>query len=60
MHVKAGQSVTVNIYPALTDFALTQLDGTKVAVAGEWTVRFGVRETVAHGQGFAEVKLTAY
>lgn len=51
--------MSVDLYPALTDFALTALDGTKSARAGEWTVRFGVRETAKLGQGFAETKLTA-
>ena len=26
----------------------------------DWTVKFGVQETAAHGQGYAEVKLTAF
>jgi hypothetical protein len=59
VHVEAGQTVSVDLYPALTDFALTALDGTKCARAGEWTVRFGVPETAKLGQGFAETKLTA-
>merc|ERR1711920_118880 len=29
VHVKAGQSVTVNIYPSLTDFTNTMVDGTR-------------------------------
>ena len=60
VHVKAGATVTVNLYPELTDFALTMLDGTKQAAAGDWTVKFGVQETAEHGQGYAEVKLTTY
>jgi hypothetical protein len=28
--VQAGETVTVNIYPSLTDFTNTMLDGTKV------------------------------
>eukprot|EP00325_Prymnesiales_sp_UTEX-LB-985_P000241 CAMPEP_0174703322 /NCGR_PEP_ID=MMETSP1094-20130205/7308_1 /TAXON_ID=156173 /ORGANISM="Chrysochromulina brevifilum, Strain UTEX LB 985" /LENGTH=773 /DNA_ID=CAMNT_0015901231 /DNA_START=17 /DNA_END=2338 /DNA_ORIENTATION=+ len=60
VHVKAGETVTVNLYPALTDFALTSLDGTKLATNGEWTVKFGVKETAQHGQGYAEMKLTTY
>ena len=58
VHVPAGQSVDVNIYPALTDFMHTALDGTKTAAAGEWKVKFGVAETQKHGMGYAEVKLT--
>ena len=60
VHVKAGETVSVYLYPALTDFALTSLDGTKYAVEGEWTVKFGVGETAPHGQGYSEVKLTTY
>ena len=60
VHVKAGETVIINLYPELTDFAHTMLDGTKQAAAGEWTVKFGVQETAEHGQGYAEVKLTTY
>ena len=60
VHVPAGQSVTVNLYPEMTDFATTQLDGSKQPRAGEWTVRFGVQETAQHGQGFAELKLNTF
>jgi hypothetical protein len=60
VHVKAGATVRVNMYPALNDFALTLLDGTKRAVEGEWTVKFGVQEAAKHGQGYAEVKLTTF
>jgi len=60
VHVPAGATVRVNLYPALTDLTLTGLDGTKTAAAGEWTVKFGVQETAKLGQGYAEVKLTAF
>jgi hypothetical protein len=59
VHVKAGETVTVDIYPALTDFANTQLDGSKAVAPGEWTVKFGVQETAEHGQGYAEMKFNA-
>ena len=59
VHVKAGETVSVNIYPAMTDFAHTLLDGTKAAAPGEWTVKFGVKETLELGQGYAETTLTA-
>lgn len=32
VHVKAGESVNVNLYPSLTDFTYTRMDGTKVCV----------------------------
>ena len=60
VHVPAGKSATVFLYPSLADLAHTQLDGTKRALAGEWTVKFGVQQTAAHGQGYAEAKLTTY
>jgi hypothetical protein len=60
VHVAAGATVSVNIYPELADFTATELDGTKRALAGEWGVKFGVEETAPHGQGYAELKLTAY
>ena len=49
----------MSISPALTDFALAGLDGTRHAAHGEWTVRFGVAGTERHGQGFTEMKLEA-
>ena len=58
VHVKAGGSATVYLYPALTDFTHTLLDGTKAAVAGDWVVSFGVAEAQEHGMGFTQVKLT--
>jgi pre-mRNA-splicing factor SYF2/beta-D-xylosidase 4 len=57
VHVPAGKTVVVNLYPSLTDFTHTLLDGTKQPAAGEWTVKFGVQETAEHGQGYAELKL---
>ena len=59
VHVKAGQTASVCIYPALTDFTTTGLDGAKTALPGVWTAKFGVKETFAHGQGYAEVTVTA-
>jgi len=58
VHVPAGQTVRVNIYPAMTDFAHTLLDGTKVPAVGDWKVKFGLKETLEHGQGYAEMKLS--
>lgn len=60
VHVAAGETVTVNLYPALADFALTSPDGTKRASVGEWTVKFGVKAAAEHGQGYAEMKLTTF
>ena len=60
VHVPAGATVSVYLYPSLADLTHTQLDGTKRALAGEWTVKFGVKETAVHGQGYAEAPLTTY
>jgi pre-mRNA-splicing factor SYF2/beta-D-xylosidase 4 len=60
IHVKAGETVSVNIYPSLVDFTHTLLDGTKVPITGEWTVKFGVKETFAHGQGYTEMNLNTF
>lgn len=58
--VKAGETVSVNLYPSLEDWSITQLDGTKVAGAGDWTVRFGVQETAKHGMGFVELAVKTF
>merc|ERR1711903_285874 len=48
VHLKAGQSTTVNLYPEMTELALTMPDGSKQPAAGEWSVKFGVEETAEH------------
>ena len=57
VHVKAGQSVTVYLYPSLLDFAFTDKNGERYALPGKYTVSFGVRG--APGMGYAEVPLQA-
>ena len=59
MHIRAGQTVTVYLAANGVSFTHVLADGTRVAWPGEYTVRFGVRETAAHGQGFAEVMVLA-
>ena len=56
VHVKAGATVSVYLYPALTDFAITAADGTRVARAGTFKVSFGVG---APGMGYVEAPLEA-
>ena len=59
VHVPAGQSATVYLYPSLADFTQTELNGERIPVAaGEWTVKFGVQETAQHGQGYHELTFT--
>lgn len=60
VHVPAGQTVSVTLYPALSDFALVTPGGGRVAHSGEYTVRFGLRETAEHGMGFIQHKLIAH
>ena len=57
---KAGESVTVNLYPELTDFTRTLLDGTKAAHVGDWIVSFGLEEMKGQEQGYDEMKLATY
>lgn len=59
VHVKAGQTVSVWLYPPLTALATVEPDGVRRALAGEHTVSFGVAETHTHGMGYAQVRLVA-
>ena len=55
--VPAGQTVTVYLGAQGVRFTQADKDGVRRALAGEYKVRFGVRETAAGGGGFAETKL---
>jgi len=55
VHVKAGETVTVFLYPALTDFAQARADGKLQALPGSYRVHIGVAETHAHGMGYLEL-----
>eukprot|EP01013_Petalomonas_cantuscygni_P003871 TRINITY_DN14118_c0_g1_i1.p1 TRINITY_DN14118_c0_g1~~TRINITY_DN14118_c0_g1_i1.p1 ORF type:complete len:810 (-),score=165.70 TRINITY_DN14118_c0_g1_i1:209-2638(-) len=57
VHVPAGQTVTVSLMPSAVDFTVVGADGVRQPLVGEWGVQFGVRETVAHGGGFATAAL---
>ena len=59
VHVPAGQSRSVFLYPSLLDFAPAGADGTRAALAGEYSVSFGLREAVSKGMGFAEANVLA-
>mmetsp|Transcript_23199 Transcript_23199/g.65835 ORF Transcript_23199/g.65835 Transcript_23199/m.65835 type:complete len:902 (+) Transcript_23199:68-2773(+) len=54
VHVKAGESVMVFLYPALTDFAQADANGKLAAMPGKYKVHFGVAETLRHGMGYVE------
>ena len=52
--VPAGQTVTVYLGAQGVRFTQAGVDGVRRALAGEYSVRFGVAETAAGGMGFAE------
>ena len=54
IHVKAGATVSVYLYPRLTDFTQVGVDGVRRAVAGEYTFAFGTKATAPHGMGYVE------
>jgi pre-mRNA-splicing factor SYF2/beta-D-xylosidase 4 len=60
VHVRAGETVTVDLYPQATDFMITRENGNKTVVEGEYKVRFGIPEALDHGMGFLETTLTAH
>jgi len=60
VHVKAGQTVTVWLYPSLLDFTMVNIKGQRSVLAGEYTVRFGVAATSEYGQGFVESKVMMF
>ena len=59
VHVPAGQSVDVYLYPEHPT-SCTRRSMAPRRPQREWTVKFGVAETLEHGVGYAEVKLTTF
>eukprot|EP00438_Fugacium_kawagutii_P019650 Skav232823 [mRNA] locus=scaffold614:684140:687934:- [translate_table: standard] len=59
VHIKAGATETVWLYPSILDFARVGSDGYFQLHPGEYRVQFGLPETVPLGMGFAEDKLSA-
>jgi hypothetical protein len=59
VHVKAGETVTVSLYPDYLSFTQVTGDGKRIPHEGQYTVEFGVRETLAHGMGFAQKAVSA-
>jgi len=55
VHVKAGETVTVTLYPTLNDFTVVDKDGLRSVVEGEYEINFGVES----GGAFAKHILTA-
>ena len=52
--VRAGETVTVYLGAQGVSFTQAGLDGVRRFLPGEYTVRFGVAATAAHGMGFSE------
>lgn len=60
VHVKAGATVTVDMYPALTEFTSVDEAGERHTLAGEYTFHFGVggEHAGAGGMAYAEHRVT--
>lgn len=56
--VPAGQTVTVYLGAQGVRFTQAGVDGVRRALAGEYVVSFGVRESAALGMGYAETRIT--
>merc|ERR1711953_1638436 len=54
VHVKAGETTTVLLYPSHTDFAQVNIDGQFKVLPGEYKAHFGVQETAPHGMGYVQ------
>jgi hypothetical protein len=56
VHVPAGKSVIVSLYPELTQFTQVDASGERYELPGEYTFRFGVSSQQAgmQGMGYAE------
>ena len=53
VHLKAGESKVVELYPSLADFTQVDSEGVRRVHPGEYTFRFGLEETREVGMGFA-------
>ena len=57
--LKAGESKIVTIQPEISMFQQVDADGKRYPLAGEYTVRFGLKQTEALGMGYAETTVKA-
>merc|ERR1712097_113227 len=53
VHVKAGQTVSVFLYPQYSDLIHVGKGGERSATAGKYRVLFGLERGLQHGMGFA-------
>lgn len=59
VHVPAGKTVEVYLYPDVTTFSIVDERGVRNVLPGEYKVHFGVRETAVHDMGYAEMRVVA-
>jgi len=59
VHVRAGETVTVWLYPTFADFTHVDTSGNRHVLTGAYSVHFGVRETAPFSMGFAKTRLQA-
>ena len=57
--VRAGETVTVYLGCQGVRFTQPDTEGVRRVLRGQYTVQVGVRETAAHGMGFAEFTVSA-
>ena len=58
VHIKAGETRSVELYPEMDQFSQVDGSGARIVHPGEYTFKFGVKETVAQGGGFVEHNAT--
>ena len=58
MHIKAGATGLVTLRTSPKDFTQLDEEAVRYALPGEYTFRFGVKETAPHGGGWATTTLT--
>ena len=53
VHVPAGKTISVYLYPEYTDFSVVNRRGVRTAHPGDYTITFGIPETQQQGMGYA-------
>ena len=59
VHVPAGATVSVYLYPALSEFAPVAPDGERRALRGTYRISVGLAETASQGMGYVTSELRA-
>ena len=57
VHLKAGETTTVELYPAMDDLSQVDEQGERHALAGEYTFQFGVQHEVGPSMAFLQHKV---